>query len=434
MRILFYNPAPSQRRCSPFEALRGSPMFRRPNYDAMRLAWLSQHHDFTYFDEQVDPPSDLIPDLVVINVPLNLARYVETMIPAKWDQETPTICFGEYPTLFPEETKQFCRACVVGDVASVWHRILGDLRHRKLGAVYTSDRITHFRTDRSLEMRFGFNPFFSQIRTSYGCSCAADQRDYCPESVLYKRPARWKIDQAARGIAETKRKAIFALDDDFLSDPDYAMRLLDRCWRYKKNWIFQTTGKIFNEPRLLPRLRDHGVRVILLKEDWLGHDLVQDLERRPYVKEKSYQIAMVHSSRITVGCKIRLGYDGEDEGFYERLLRFLVRLRVDIIEVAVQTPLPGTMTYEKYRAQGRILPDLAQYDLWLPVVETPGLTSQERYRTMERLRDRFYSWDSIMSRNLIVSPKLGFYNTVFFYILPNLSYRSNFLEKVGYPP
>lgn len=434
MKVLFYNPAPSQRRCTPFEALRGNPMFRRPNYDAMRLAWLSRHHDFTYFDEQVDPPSDVVPDLAVINVPLNLARHVENLIPAKWDKETVTVCFGEYPTLFPEHTKQFCTAAVVGDIAAVWQEILGDLRHKKVAALYKADRITHFRTDRSFEMKFGFNPFFSQIRTSFGCECADEHRDYCIESVLYRKPARWKIEHAARGVAETTRKAVFVLDDDFLSDPDYAMRLLDRCWRYKKNWIFQTTSKFFRDPRRLPQLRDHGVRVIFLKEDWLGHDLVRNLEDRSFVRERSYQISMIHSSRITAGCKIRLGYEGEDEGFYERLLKFLIRMRIDIIEVAAQTPLPSTRTYEEYRAQGRILADFAQYDLWLPVVETPGLSAQERYKTMERLRDRFYSWDSIMSRNLIVSPKLGFYNTIFFYILPNLSYRSNFLEKVGYPP
>lgn len=434
MRVLFYNPAPTQRRCTPYEALRGSPMFRRPNYDAMRLAYLCRKHDFVYLDEQIEAPSDIVPDIAVINVPLNLGRYVQNMIGAQWGKETVTVCCGEYPTVFPDRVKEFCTSTVVGDIAAVWHKILSDFRHKRLAAVYTGDRVRHFRTDRKFEMRFGFNPFFSQFRTSYGCHCKSEQRDYCFESILYKNPARWKIDQAAESIAAMKRKAVFVLDDDFLADLDYAMRFLDRCWPYKRNWIFQTTGDIFDNPGLLPQLRDHGVRVVYLKEDWIGNNLSRDLESRSYVKEKSYQIGMFHRYRITVGCKIRLGFEGEDEIFYERLLKFLINLRVDIIELAVQTPLPGTRTHQDHLARGRIQPDFSHYDLWLPVVDIPGMSSQALYKTMEWLRDRFYSWDSILLRNIIVSPKLGFYNTVFFYVLPNLSYRSNFLEKVGYPP
>jgi hypothetical protein len=115
-------------------------------------------------------------------------------------------------------------------------------------------------------------------------------------------------------------------------------------------------------------------------------------------------------------------------------LKFLVKLRIDIIELAVQTPLPTTKTYKQYEARSQILHDLSLYDQWMPVVNIPGMAPQAVYSMMEWLRDSFYSWDSIMLRNIIVSPRLGFYNTIFFYLLPNISYRSNFLEKVGYPP
>ena len=70
----------------------------------------------------------------------------------------------------------------------------------------------------------------------------------------------------------------------------------------------------------------------------------------------------------------------------------------------------------------------------MPVVKLPGTTPKDLYAQMEWLRDRFYSWDSILTRNVVVSPQLGVYNTIFFYLIPNLSFRNNFLEKVGYPP
>ncbi len=434
MRILFYNPAPSQRRYTPFEALRGSPFFRRPNYDALRLAHLSQGHDFAYSDEHIEGIADISPDIVVVHTPLNLARYVETFVKERWDEGVTTICYGSYPTLFPREAKAFFTSAVVGDIASVWKNILTDHKRKTLAGVYTSNKITHFDVDRQLESKYGFTPFFSQIRTSYGCHCTDENKDYCYENTLYKHPARWSIDKSVEAISQLKRKAVFVLDDDFLFDTKYGIRLLERSWRYKKMWIFQTTSEIFKRPDILPLLRDDGVRIIYLKEDWLGRDLLENLHNPDYVKEKEYQVSMIHNFRITVGCKIRLGFEGEDYKFYHQLQKFLVKLRIDIIELAVQTPLPGTMTHRAYSMKKQIVSDMSLYDQWMPVVNMPGMAPQAQYSMMEWLRDRFYSWDSIMLRNIVVSPRLGFYNTVFFYLIPNLSYRSNFLEKVGYPP
>ncbi|UCF70412.1 MAG: hypothetical protein JSW49_09485 [candidate division WOR-3 bacterium] len=434
MKILFYNPAPSQRRCTPFEALRGSPFFRRPNYDAMRLSYLSRRHDFIYVDEHIETCPDIEPDMIVMHTPLNLARYVKNLIGSKWEREVPTVCYGSYATMFPAQTKEFCTSVVTGDIAAPWKTILADIRKARLAPLYSGDRVKHFDADRRIETKFGFTPFFSQIRTSYGCGCKDEHRDYCYESVQYRNPARWSIERAAESVARSKRKAILVLDDDFLSNIDHGMRILERCWRYKKMWTFQTTGKIFSHTDLFARLRDDGVRIIYLKEDWLNRNIIDNLDNKEFVKEKEHQVSALHNYRITVGSKIRLGYPGEDQHFYERLLKFLIKLRIDIIELAVQTPLPGTKTHEDYRAREQVAQDLTLYDQWMPVVNTPGVAPQALYSTMEWLRDRFYSWDSILQRNIIVSPRLGFYNTFFFYLIPNLSYRSNFLEKVGYPP
>ena len=434
MKILFYNPAPSQSRYTPFEALRGSPFFRRPNYDAMRMAYLARKHDFVYIDEQIEAIPHISPDIVIVHIPLNLGRHAENLIVSKWGDEIPTVCYGSYPTLFAADTRKYCTTTVVGDICTVWKDIVRDFMKKKPNKVYTSDRTKHFDIDRQLEMKFGFTPFFSQIRTSFGCRCEEEHRDYCYENVLHKSVTRWSISEATEAVAQVKRKAVFVLDDDFLFDLDYGMRLLEKCWRFKKMWIFQTTSNIFKHPGIFHRLRDDGVRIIYLKEDWLGRDLIENIDNETYLKEKEYQIGMIHNCRITAGCKIRLGYEGENNKFYQKLLKFLLKLKVDVIELAVQTPLPGTRTYERYMKKGQIVQDFSLYDQWMPVVNTPGMAPQALYSTMEWLRDRFYSWDSIMLRNIIVSPRLGFYNTVFFYLIPNLSYRSNFLEKVGYPP
>ncbi len=434
MRILFYNPAPTQKRFIPFEAIRGSAFFRRPNYDAMRLSYLSKEHDFFYYDERIEEKPDFTADIVVVNVPLNLSRYIESTLRNKWGNRTKIICCGFYPSLFPERNKKFSDTVVIGDIANIWQKILSDAQMNKLAPVYKSHRQDQFNVDRRIESKYGFTPVLSQLRTSFGCTCSKAQKDFCFENVLYKKFVQWGIDRAVEEVAHIKRKIIFIRDDDFLYDLDYATKIMERSWRFKKMWIFQTSGRLFKLPKILPLLRDDGVRIIYLKEDWLGTDLLNIIDDKNYVKEKEHQVSLIHNYRIALGCKLRLGFEGEDYNFYRKLLQFLMRIKVDLIKITAQTPMPKTGTYRKYQSDGLVAKDLTLYDQWMPVVRIPGITPQALYSWMEWLRDGFYSWDSILLRNVLVSPKLGFYNTIFFYLIPNLSYRNNFLEKVGYPP
>jgi len=434
MRILFYNPATTQRRFIPFEAIRGSAFFRRPNYDAMRLAFLSKKHDFFYYDERIEEKPDFNPDLVVINVSLNLSRYIETTVRKAWPAKSKIICYGFYSTLFPQQNKKFADTVVTGDIANVWHKIIADAQSQRLSQFYRSNRHDQFNVDRSIELKYGFTPILSQLRTSFGCTCPKAQKDFCYENIIYKKFVQWDAEKTIDSISRVKRKIIFIRDDDFLYNLDYAIRILERCWRYKKMWIFQTGSLIFDNPDVLPLLRDDGVRIVYLKEDWLGTGLSEKINNREFIKEKERQVSLFHNHRIALGCKLVLGFEGEDYNFYRQLLKFLLKIKVDLIKVAVQMPMPNTEMYNHYQEDGRIAHDLSLYDKWMPVVQIPGMTPQALYSWMEWLRDRFYSWDSILLRNLLVSPRLGFYNTIFFYLIPNLSYRNNFLEKVGYPP
>ncbi|MEO0215476.1 MAG: hypothetical protein ABIL70_05050 [candidate division WOR-3 bacterium] len=435
MKILFYFPVSAPRRYEPLTAIKGSAFFRRPNYDAMRLSYLSQGHEFYYYDERIEPKPEFLPDVLVVNTPLNLAHYVASTINKEWNRSIRTIGYGIYPTLYPNEAKKIFNVVVRGDIVPLWPTILDDLTKGKTPSVYESNLpLSQFNLNRDAENRYGFTPLISQLRTQFGCQCAKKFKDYCYESIYYNSIHRWEPKEVAREVLKITRKVIYIMDDDFLDDIDYAMEILDRCWYYKKMWIFQTKGTIFRNPKLFPKIRENGVRIIYLKEDWLGDELTKKIYEKEFVKEKEHEVSMVHGHRIAMGAKILLGFEGENQQFYRDLIKFLVKLKLDFIEVSAQTPLPFTETYNRYERNERILKYLSLYDRWMPVVKLDYVNQNDLYSWMELLRDSFYSWDSIIRRMMFAIQKFGIYNTLFFYLIPNLSYRENFLEKVGYPP
>ncbi|OGC41957.1 hypothetical protein A2Y85_06480 [candidate division WOR-3 bacterium RBG_13_43_14] len=433
MKILFFNPTIINKKYVMYEALRGSAFFRRPNYDAMRIAYLLREHDYTYFDERIEDIPKIVPDLIIANVPLNLSDYTAKTVREYWPNHGKIIAFGFFPSIYPHQCHKNYDSVVVGDIANILDRIVQDFQSGALCPQYEALKSKHFRVDRRIESRSGFTPILSQIKTTMGCTCVPASRDYCFEKIMHRELEQWDINEAAEETGRIKRKIIFLRDDDFLHDPDYAVDLLEKTWRYKKRWIIQT-GLLFNDNRLLPILREGGVRIIYLKENWLGHNLINDINDRDYRKEKELQIRKIHKNRMIAGVKIRLGFDNETENFYRQLCKFLINIKADFIQVAACMPIPGTSTYTRLNEQNMIHDDLTSFDQWMPVVHSDRATPQALYTWMESLRDRFYSWDSIIMRNIAVARNIGFYNSLFFHLIPNLSYRTNFLEKVGYPP
>lgn len=435
MKILFYYPVSSARRFEPLIAIKGSAFFRRPNYDAMRLAMISRDYEFYYYDERVEEKPNIKPDIVVIPVPLHLVYYIESQRDYWHQKNAKIIAYGLFPSLFLNEAKKQFDVVVRGDITAVWEDILNDYEKGKLADLYEAGEgsIT-FKVRREFEKKYGLTPIISQLRTSYGCFCADEFKDYCWESIIHKRAHLWEPREVAHEIMNHSRKMIHIMDDDFLHNFDYACEILSRCWRMKKMWLFQTKGSLFNNPRTIHFLKEHGVRIIYLKEDWLGADLAKKIYNRNFVKEKEYEINMIHNGRMATGVKLMLGFEDESPQFYRDLLKFLLNIKIDLVEIAARTPLPSTETYRKLEKNKRINKDLSLYDRWMPVIRLDSVGQNELYNWLELLRDGFYSWDSILRRLIHVASQLGFYNAMFFYLVPNLSYRDNFLEKVGYPP
>ncbi|MEO0124631.1 MAG: hypothetical protein ABIL69_11590 [candidate division WOR-3 bacterium] len=435
MKILFYYPVSSAKRFEPLIAIKGSAFFRRPNYDAMRLAYLSKNCDFYYFDERTEEKPEITPDIIVFPIPLTLAYYTQTLAQKYHEIGVKTVAYGVYPSLFLAEAKKYFDVVVRGDITAVWEKILNDYKNNEIADVYEAGEArVSFRTYREYEKKYGLTPIISQLRTSYGCFCSNEFKDYCFESVIYKKDQFWDPKEVYYEVSRLQRKMIYLMDDDFLHNLDYACEILRECWRLKKMWIFQTKGSFFKYPRFMNFLKEHGVRIIYLKEDWLGNNLSNDIYRREFTKQKEYEVNMIHGSRMTVGAKIMLGFEGENAKFFRDFLKFLFNIKLDFVEIAVRTPLPFTETYKKLEKSKRVNKDLSLYDRWMPVVRLEGIAQNELYNWLELLRDSFYSWETILRRLILVAPQLGFYNTMFFYLIPNLSYRDNFLEKVGYPP
>jgi radical SAM superfamily enzyme YgiQ (UPF0313 family) len=72
------------------------------------------------------------------------------------------------------------------------------------------------------------------------------------------------------------------------------------------------------------------------------------------VGDYRWLIANLHRHRVAVHLGIMFGFDQDDVGIFQRTADFLDEAAVDVATVSMVVPMPGTPTFHRMNADGRI--------------------------------------------------------------------------------
>jgi radical SAM superfamily enzyme YgiQ (UPF0313 family) len=94
------------------------------------------------------------------------------------------------------------------------------------------------------------------------------------------------------------------------------------------------------------------------------------------------------------------GFDQDDRGIFRRTVEFLEEASVDVTTMSMVVPMPGTPTFQRWQAEGRILTtDWSRYDGKKHCVFRPAqMSPEELVAGTEWASRRFYSLGSIARR------------------------------------
>jgi hypothetical protein len=127
----------------------------------------------------------------------------------------------------------------------------------------------------------------------------------------------------------------------------------------------------------------------------------------------------LHDHDIMILAGLIFGLDHDDEGVFERTLRFCERNRIELPSFFLLTPLPGTALFQRMESEGRLLHrDWAQYNGATVVFKPRLMTEETLQRGFNWACKEGYSWGSILKR--VFHPQQRFFTRVF----SNIAYRS----------
>ena len=392
-----------------------------PKREMLRFSMLSlttvaaltpPEHEVTLCDENVEP-LDLSDDVDVVGV-----SFMTGLAPRAWEIAAAfrrrgkiTVAGGFFPSLCPEETARHFDAVVVGEAESLWPKVLADIDAGRLRKVYRLSspcdpaKIPLPRRELTDATRRHYATVHA-VQTGRGCTHGCR---YCSISAFFGRTHRSRPLADVLGEVRGLPRSFMFVDDNIIADCDYARQLFRAMAPMGKCWISQCSLEIADDPALLASARRAGCRGLFVGIETLSQANLEALDKgfndsRGYLR----RIRAIHRAGIGVQAAIIVGLDGDDVGVFRRTLRFLQRARVQALQLAILTPLPGTRLYEQFDGAGRIADrDWGHYDFRHTVILPKRMTPEELQQGADWLYRQFYRLDRILVRSLWTLATVG---------------------------
>ncbi len=342
-------------------------------------------------DEQLDEiPWEAEVDLVGITCMTALAPRAYEIAQRFRKRGVPVVLGGMHPTLCPEEATRHADAIVIGEAEGVWQQVVADALEGRIQKIYRNEQpplADLKRPRRDLLPTRKYAPV-NAVQATRGCphSC-----DFCAVSAFNKQSQRQRpVEEVIAEVRGLPGRLFVFVDDNLTADRDYVKRLFAALKPLRKRWIMQSTLAITDDPEMVALMANAGcVGIFVGLETFSGDNLDSVNKTCHRVEQYREAIRLLHHHGISVEAGIVFGFDGDGPDVFRRTLKALDDLEVDLVQVSIFTPLPGTP-----RAQllaDRIVDrDWANYDFHHVVYQPAGMQPRDLQRGHDWVTYQFY--------------------------------------------
>lgn len=363
--------------------------------------------DVEIVDENVtDSPHEAVADVDVVGIGAmtTQARRAYEIADQYSALDVPVILGGIHASALPDEALQHGSIVCRGDAEATLPRALRDLQNGQAKSFYdwTEMPETPIATPRKDLLDPAEYLVFNPIQTTRGCphNCT-----FCTTPAIFGRKFRQReitdiVDEMAEAYEKFRSRVFIFSDDNVAGNHAWAMELFERLKPLKIRWASQCDILIANNDRLLAAMRDSGcIGLILGLESPKNETLAES--GKQYAKAETYieRIKKIQSYGISIWGSFIFGFDSDDWRDCTAAVRFAQRADLCMSCYPILTPYPGTVVFEQFRREGRLLTtDWDKYNGATVVFQPAKMTiDQLRHAQMAAFHE-FYSPRSAIKR------------------------------------
>lgn len=271
---------------------------------------------------------------------------------------------GIHASMMPDEAQRFADAVVVGEVEGIWQKLLADFENNCLERLYIGPRID-YENSRILPRRDLLHPnyFWHSVQTSRGCpfNCHFCSVSRYLGNEFRQRNARDVLNE----LVEIDSQYLAFVDDNLIGySPKSKSRTLELFngmieGGLNRKWWMQTSINAASDERVIELAARAGCIFAFIGFETISKESLRDMKKGINIKigVQNYKkvVDVFHKYGIAVYGAFIIGNDHESTAYYRQLARFLVHSGIDIIQITLLTPLPGTELMQGLQKDGRLL-------------------------------------------------------------------------------
>ncbi len=351
---------PSSRKANPgFQEWKQPKSHRYPGLGLLTVAGLCPSEcDVKIVDdeyEQINYEEKV--DLVGISLLTVSALRAYEMARDFRERGVPVVLGGMHVTACPEEAAACADSVVIGEAEDTWPQLLRDLESGDLKGSYRSSNSSDL-SNLPLPRRELLDKkkyiTVNTVQATRGCPFNCE---FCSITALFGHKTRLRPVEEVIEEIKTLEGNVFVLNDDNLAQKiGYFKELYRNLIPLKKKWVGNASMNIAEDKETLDLLERCGCRGMLIGfESIVPQDGVKKITRqRDRVLRYKEIVKEFHQRHIKVMGAFIFGFDNEDESIFERTLEFALESKIDMAQINILTPYPGTPLYKRLDKEGRI--------------------------------------------------------------------------------
>jgi radical SAM superfamily enzyme YgiQ (UPF0313 family) len=313
---------------------------------------------------------------------------------------------GIHASMMPDEGLRYADSVVVGEAEGIWNQVIQDFENNTLRDKYFGPRLDISQLD-IIPRRDLLHPdyFWSSIQTSRGCPFRCH---FCSVSRYLGHEYRQKSAEGVlKELDNIANNLIFFLDDNLIGHTDESRKRAEAIFTgmitrgYHKKWWMQTSINATEDEKLIEMAAQAGCLFAFIGFETINSETLSKMRKGINLKigTDNYKkvIRLFHKYGIGVYGAFILGNDYESPAYYKELAKFLINSGIDIVQISLLTPLPGTQLMEQLAKEDRLVyadfpKDWDKYRLSYIVHRPEGIEEETIYRGDNFIKNTIYSF------------------------------------------
>ncbi len=301
-------------------------------------------------------------DLVAITVETFTARRAYEISEEYRKRGVPTLLGGMHVTLLPEEVKEHATSIMIGDAEPIWEEMIKDLRRGELKPQYQGEQALYPQEGiiprRDIFEGKGYLPI-TLLQFSRGCKYHCS---FCASSAYFKsRHYCRRVEEVIQEIKSQKRKLLFFVDDNIVSDFTQAKELFRALIPLKVKWVSQGSLDMLKDKELMQLMVKSGCLGLVIGFESIKAENLKSMNKAANQKHSfdqyRHEIKELKKWGLQTWAAFTVGHDADTVDSIRETCEFAIKNKFCFAAYNILMPYPNTSLYAKLQEEGRLLYD-----------------------------------------------------------------------------